>query len=117
MSEDDDSGDRGRRDRRAGRRRAPPHIDRYVPGQRSPPRRRGGRRRGPQRDAEGRPLVNGRPRKTQEELDQEMEDYWENAPRDQQSTQQDTGANPANAPAPAPASAAPAGDDDVEMIE
>lgn len=114
MSEDDEPGDRGRRDRRAGRRRAPAHIDRYVPGQRSP-RRRSGRRRGPQRDAEGRPLVNGRPRKTQEELDQEMEDYWENAPRDQQSTQLEAEANAANASAAAPAPAV--GDDDVEMIE
>ena len=65
----------------------PEGVDRYVPGDRdggrrrrsrtrSPPRRRRSpvRRRG--RDEEGHKLVGGRPRKTQEELDREMEDYW-----------------------------------------
>jgi len=77
---------------------APDNIDRYVPGQnssasrrRSSPHRndsdRGGRRpgqrrerapreRGPRKDAEGHEIVGGRPRKTQEELDAEMADYW-----------------------------------------
>lgn len=68
----------------------PEGIDRYVPGQRSrspAPRRarddRGsGRRPGARREesgrgrGEGRLTANGRPRKTQEELDAEMEDYW-----------------------------------------
>ncbi|KAK8155730.1 hypothetical protein IWX90DRAFT_46421 [Phyllosticta citrichinensis] len=76
----------------------PAGIDRYVPGESSgrrrsppPPRRRGGgreagrrpgERRGggrggrPRGDDDGRPVVQGRPRKTQEELDAEMEDYW-----------------------------------------
>ncbi|KAK8230781.1 RNA binding protein [Phyllosticta capitalensis] len=75
----------------------PAGIDRYVPGQdsgrrRSPaPRRRGGggrdsgrrpgeRRTGgprrPRADDDGRPMIQGRPRKTQDELDAEMEDYW-----------------------------------------
>jgi THO complex subunit 4 len=82
---------------------APEHIDRYVPGRgnrnsdredsrrrRSPVRRggRGGRDAGrrpgarreqSRRDESGRPLVQGRPRKTQEELDAEMADYWDNA--------------------------------------
>lgn len=69
---------------------APPHIDRYVPGQRSSrspmPRRREGRPPGARRErgdrregARGR--ENGarparRPKKTQEELDAEMDDYW-----------------------------------------
>jgi hypothetical protein len=69
---------------------APPNVDRYVPGQgsrsHSPrPRRREGRppgaRRGDReprggrgRDGGGRP--ERRPKKTQEELDAEMEDYW-----------------------------------------
>lgn len=79
---------------------APEHIDRYVPGQGNhspPPRRRGlppregGRRPGQRRenggrernrdrdrDDSGHKMVNGRPRKTAEELDQEMEDYWGN---------------------------------------
>ena len=71
-------------------------IDRYVPGERSgsqrrSPRPRGGRgggerrgsrrpgeRRGggPRTDGEGHRIVQGRPRKTQEELDAEMEDYF-----------------------------------------
>jgi THO complex subunit 4 len=83
--------------------RMAPDVDRYVPGgrrggSRSPIRRRGtpregGRRPGAKReegggggggrggrrartDEEGRPLVGGRPRKTAEELDAEMNDYW-----------------------------------------
>ena len=78
---------------------APEGIDRYVPGQRerSPARRRGGdgrggggrgpgarreesgglgRGQGRVRGEGGRVTANGRPRKTQEELDAEMEDYW-----------------------------------------
>ena len=79
---------------------APEGIDRYVPGQRSrspAPRRggdgrgNGGRRPGARREesghgngngcgrggrGEGRSAANGRPKKTQEELDAEMEDYW-----------------------------------------
>ncbi|KAJ9666241.1 hypothetical protein H2201_003675 [Coniosporium apollinis] len=80
---------------------APEHIDRYVPGQRDsrsgsrrrsplPPRgggRDGGRRPGGRReqsgrmnrDEDGRPMVQGRPRKTAEELDAEMADYWGSA--------------------------------------
>ncbi|KAI9667109.1 MAG: hypothetical protein M1831_001286 [Alyxoria varia] len=55
------------------------------PGQRRDDSRRGtggrggGRRRGggrPTRDEEGHPLVGGRPRKTADELDEEMKDYW-----------------------------------------
>ena len=42
---------------------------------RSPIRGRSGRGRGEERERGSR-IVNGRPRKTQEELDQEMEDYW-----------------------------------------
>ena len=73
---------------------APEGVDRYVPDdrdsgrgrrrsrtnspirrRRSPVRhRRGGPRR--ERDEEGHQMVGGRPRKTQEELDKEMEDYW-----------------------------------------
>lgn len=68
---------------------APTNVDRYVPGQRtrsrSPmPRRRDGRRPGARRErgerAGGRGgdrvAKDGRPKKTQEELDAEMEDYW-----------------------------------------
>ncbi|MCJ1252138.1 hypothetical protein MMC30_009376 [Trapelia coarctata] len=92
--------------RRTDTRKPPPEgVDRYIPGEdreegngarlsrsRSPIRRemrndsrrdrgrdrdgreRGGRGRG--RGESGRLLVNGRERKTQEELDREMEDYW-----------------------------------------
>lgn len=69
---------------------APENIDRYVPGQgprvgdggrSSSHRGRGGRRPGERRDQgrrdeNGHPLVGGRPKKTAEELDAEMEDYW-----------------------------------------
>jgi len=76
---------------------APENIDRYVPGgsqdgsrRRSPVPRRGEgrrgdragrrpgerRRRSPAKDADGHIIVQGRPRKTQEELDAEMADYW-----------------------------------------
>lgn len=45
---------------------------------RSPTRGRRGRGRDEREGAgeRGQRLVNGRPRKTQEELDREMEDYW-----------------------------------------
>lgn len=94
----------GRRGRSASPRRAPENIDRYVPGNRGrgsrSPRRRGGGARengrapGARReertgrggrggrggrdnqDTEGRPVVQGRPRKTAEELDAEMDTYW-----------------------------------------
>ncbi|KAG9834365.1 hypothetical protein KCU63_g13562, partial [Aureobasidium melanogenum] len=45
-------------------------------------RRGGGRERGdrrgpgPKKENDGRPMVQGRPRKTAEELDAEMDDYW-----------------------------------------
>lgn len=69
---------------------APANVDRYVPGKgsrsRSPmPRRREGRPPGLRRDRGERggrrrdagPIgKDGRPKKTQEELDAEMEDYW-----------------------------------------
>jgi THO complex subunit 4 len=55
--------------------------------------------------------VNGRPRKTQEELDAEMDDYWGNAGV----AASINGAAPA-APASA-VQAAAAGDDDIDMIE
>lgn len=113
-------GGRGRRSDLSGP--APENIDRYVPGQRSPVRRNGGRRTGgrdnrPRAENGGRRTAGARPRKTQEELDQEMEDYWggNNAGAEtaeaqpvQETTQQ----------AQAPAAAAPAAaDDDIDMIE
>ncbi|BCR85939.1 putative RNA binding protein [Aspergillus chevalieri] len=98
----------------------PEHIDRYVPGQgrRSPTRRNGGdgRRRGGGRREDGNKTANGRPRKTQEELDQEMEDYWGGSANagagaaDQEAAQDE----PQQV---APATTAAAGDDDVDMIE
>ncbi|KAF2215123.1 hypothetical protein CERZMDRAFT_94546 [Cercospora zeae-maydis SCOH1-5] len=95
--EDSRDGGRRRRARSDSPRRQP--VDTYAPRSRSPPRRRGGgpggrgggRRPGERReerggrparkartDDEGRPLVGGRPRKTAEELDAEMNDYWGN---------------------------------------
>ncbi|GIK00281.1 hypothetical protein Aspvir_004301 [Aspergillus viridinutans] len=127
---DAEGGARRRRGRRpgggGGHRRsdvskpAPDNIDRYVPGQRSPVRRStNGRRQGERRDdknrGEARRNPNARPKKTQEELDQEMDDYWGGA---------NAGAGAADKEVVqdepqqiAPATSAAAGDDDVDMIE
>ena len=78
------------KDRRSDVTKPPPeNIDRYVPGQggrgggpRSSShrgagaRRPGERRERARRDENGHAMVGGRPRKTAEELDAEMEDYW-----------------------------------------
>lgn len=73
--------------RRTNTSKPPPDgVDRYVPSG-SSSRRRRSRTRSPRRnrsprvrrergDKDSRKIVNGRPRKTQEELDKEMEDYW-----------------------------------------
>jgi THO complex subunit 4 len=100
---------------------APDNIDRYVPGQNGgrSDSRRGGRRpgerreRGRGRDDGGHKLVGGRPRKTQEELDAEMDDYWSgNAGANGQSNT--AGAN-ASVEAPAQNNAAPA-DAEIDMM-
>jgi len=79
--------------RRSNVARPPPeHIDRYIPGEDNGARRRsprrdgrgrgrgsripGQRRQRDDKDVEGHPIVQGRPRKTAEELDAEMTDYW-----------------------------------------
>jgi THO complex subunit 4 len=110
---------------------APENIDRYVPGgsrensrRRSPLPRRGEgprrgdragrrpgerRRRSPAKDAEGHVIVQGRPRKTQEELDAEMADYW---------GKQENAAENGNGESTNGAAAAPATtDNDIDMIE
>lgn len=92
-------------------------LDRYVPGRRdsrSPrparrnPRNGGGRRPGARREAEGQQdppsrARDGRPKKTQEELDAEMAEYF-------------TGGSAPAAPAEDTAAAGQGGDD-VDMIE
>lgn len=107
-----ESGRRAPRGRRSDvSKPAPSHIDRYVPGQSSSGRLAGNGQRESERDRSDRRMVNGRPRKTQDELDQEMDDYWGTA---------NTGAGAADnqtAQQIAPASAAAAGDDDIDMIE
>lgn len=55
-------------------------------------------------------MVNGRPRKTQEELDKEMEDYW--GERNQNGVSNGQATEPSAAPAPAAA----VEDDDIDMI-
>ena len=116
--------DQDRGNRRGGRRGGPPerrsdttkpppeNIDRYIPGQRDSrsSSHRGGRRPGERReraprDTDGQRMANGRPRKTAEELDAEMDDYWGGAHNEGPAT---TNA----APAPAPAAG-----DDIDMIE
>jgi THO complex subunit 4 len=110
----------GRRGARGGRRsdvsKPPPaHIDRYVPGQSTAsPAPRGGRS-GRERERADRMTVNGRPRKTQNELDQEMEDYWGTANAGAGSADNETVPNEPQQIAPA--STAAAGDDDIDMIE
>ncbi|CAG8899702.1 unnamed protein product [Penicillium egyptiacum] len=125
MSPDDNAD--GRRRRGGGRphrsdvtKPAPDNIDRYVPGQRSnqrSPNRRGGGRRGrdnrsQQADGSNR-RSNPRPRKTQEELDQEMEDYWGGANNGGEAAAPAQDVPQQTAPAPS----APAADDDIDMIE
>ncbi|OJJ48301.1 hypothetical protein ASPZODRAFT_62487, partial [Penicilliopsis zonata CBS 506.65] len=142
----DNNGDRRRGGRRGeGRIRrsdvskpAPDHIDRYVPRQRTSPRRTGGagagagaganRRQGggERRDDKtkgDRRAPNSRPRKTQEELDQEMEDYWGTA-KSGAGTEEQAGAGVADAGSAAPvaaetqaATAPVVNDDDIDMIE
>ncbi|OJJ02209.1 hypothetical protein ASPVEDRAFT_28814 [Aspergillus versicolor CBS 583.65] len=124
-SESAEDGGRRRRGRRGGAnyrrsdvsKPAPEHIDRYIPGQRSPVRRGGGggRRQGGE-NRESRRGGNPRPKKTQEQLDQEMEDYWGSGAASG-ATEQAEQTAPAPAAAAEPAAAAPAGDDDIDMIE
>ena len=85
-----------------------------------------GRRGGADRErGDGQRIVNGRPRKTQEELDQEMEDYWGDQKKDGgvNGAVQNGSANGfggAVFAAPAVAAAAPAvvaDDGDIDMIE
>jgi len=113
---------------------APENIDRYIPGERGDrsPRRNGGRRGGrdqrrnePRNENGGRRTATGRPRKTQEELDQEMEDYWggnagtDNAEKPAEQEQQ-TAAPVAAAATTTTTPAGPAvpvNDDDIDMIE
>ncbi|EPS34649.1 hypothetical protein PDE_09613 [Penicillium oxalicum 114-2] len=128
-----DGGDGSRRGRRSDvSKPAPDGIDRYVPGSRQRSPRRGGggggRRSGRDgRENRGRGERNGRdgrPRKTQEELDQEMDDYWggNNATTETAEKQPE---QPVAAAAPAAAASAPsavpaapaAADDDIDMIE
>ncbi|KAK3677042.1 hypothetical protein LTR78_003247 [Recurvomyces mirabilis] len=135
-------GDRRRRDRsdsplKNGRSlAAPENIDRYVPGRgsRSPIRRRGtpresgrrpgarreesgrggGGRRGGRGDAEGAAGGVGgrRPKKTAEQLDAEMEDYFGKGEKAEESN----GAAPNNAANGAASAAAATADDDTDMI-
>ncbi|KFY26363.1 hypothetical protein V493_04133 [Pseudogymnoascus sp. VKM F-4281 (FW-2241)] len=105
----------------------PPNVDRYVPGRdrssRSPmPRRRDGRPPGARRErgdrsergdrgreASGRSAR--RPKKTQEELDAEMEDYWGSGAKD-------NGADNANKPSEgAAATTSTDATGDIEMAE
>lgn len=99
----------------------PAHIDRYVPGQGSSsgPKGRNGQRQ-TERGRSDRQMVSGRPRKTQEELDQEMEDYWGGSGAGAGGAgggAENSEALPNEGQQIAPASTAAAGDDDIDMIE
>ena len=116
-----------RGDRRSDTTKPPPeNIDRYVPGSRNGASRstshrgeRGGRRPGERRDRVprtedgGHKLIGGRPRKTQEELDAEMDDYWGSG-----NGQAETGtAAQGGASATTNTATAATLDDDIDMIE
>ena len=133
-SESPASSDQGRGNRRGDRRGgddprrsdttkpAPENIDRYIPGQNGgrSDSRRGGRRPGERRERQprtedtGHKMIGGRPRKTQEELDAEMDDYWSGNATNGQDTE--TGGNKPATAAPQ-TNAAPAGDEIDMMIE
>ncbi|KAI5290519.1 hypothetical protein KEM54_001299 [Ascosphaera aggregata] len=111
MEEDEEEGVHGRREKRG---RVSKGVDRYVPPgardrDRSPPRLRrqqqhARRRRGNKSDVKsGGASVGPRPKKTQEELDQEMEDYWNTTSNDPVAA---TGAMPAQSGFPADPAAA-----------
>ena len=59
-------------------------------------------------------MVNGRPRKTQEELDAEMEDYWSTANTAGGDTAAPAGNDSLQSAVPARATVT---DDDIDMIE
>ncbi|QIW95675.1 hypothetical protein AMS68_001193 [Peltaster fructicola] len=122
--------DGGREDRRGGRdrsfspRRGREDADRYASerrggrGQRGGPRERGRRPgarreesaregRKPRTDEGGRPVGGGRPRKTAEELDAEMADYFAETKENK---------TVSSAPATAAAGVDAAADDDIDMI-
>lgn len=109
--------DSGRDDNRRGPRRSPTRRGRGERGGRRgdrggdrDSRRPGERRREPRTDEDGRPIVGGRPRKTAEELDDEMNDYW--------GKNNTTEAAPSNGQQEQPvAQAAAPLDDDIDMIE
>ncbi|RMD40448.1 hypothetical protein DV735_g4706, partial [Chaetothyriales sp. CBS 134920] len=102
---------------------APENIDRYIPGEGGSrgSTQRGGRRPGERREKSSRggrdpnrpPMVGGRPRKTQEELDAEMDDYWGASGGNNTA---DDGTNNDQA-VPQTAKATHVADDDVDMIE
>ncbi|EED18092.1 RNA binding protein, putative [Talaromyces stipitatus ATCC 10500] len=142
LSPDEEGATGGGRRRRGGRGRAagapgrrsdtskpaPDHIDRYIPGRQQSPSRRNatGRRPGERRDdrRNNRRNANGgsgpRPKKTQEELDAEMDDYWGNTTAATgTTTEENTVAAPATVAATGETGgAASAGnDDDIDMIE
>jgi THO complex subunit 4 len=109
------------RERRSDTTKPPPeNIDRYIPRERDsrPTSQRGGRRPGERREraarepregGDGHRMVGGRPRKTAEELDAEMDDYWGGA-----NNGDAAGGNNNTAPA---AQTTNNGDADVDMIE
>ncbi|KAL2044001.1 hypothetical protein N7G274_003522 [Stereocaulon virgatum] len=103
------NGSRRRSRTRSPRRRSP------VSRNRSPIRGRGrgrgdDRERG-ERGQRGQRMVNGRPRKTQEELDKEMEDYWGSTRANGEANGESNGGQQAEVPA-----AAAVEDDDIDMI-
>ena len=98
-------GSRRRRSRtRSPRRRSP------IGRERSPIHGRSGRGRSEERER-GPRMVNGRPRKTQEELDQDMEDYWGSKAKESGTVNGDANGKKEEVVTPAVVE-----DDDIDMI-
>lgn len=121
------SPDAGRPTRRTyGTAPAAGNVDRYIPAraERSPSRRGGGprsrrpgERRQPRRDEQGHVIVQGRPRKTTDELDAEMAEYWAENKGDTAAGSTMNGGGTATVANKNPAQTAPATGDDEEMMD
>ena len=121
------SPDTGRTARRTyGTTQSSGDVNRYIPGraERSPLRRgngprsrRPGERRQPRRDEQGHVIVQGRPRKTIDELDAEMAEYWADNKGDTATAGTINGGGTATVAKENRAHTAPTTGDDEEMMD
>jgi len=71
------------------------------------------RRRSPGKDSDGHAIVQGRPRKTQQELDAEMEDYWGS----KEEAAKQNGAKVGASETSGTGTTTAVNDDDIDMVE